>query len=219
MNSFSFLVILSCIGWSQIVLASSGRTVRDVTYGSVFKLVNLAYQVRLHSHDIKYGSGSGQQSVTGVETTDDVNSHWLVKGTTTSGYKRGEPVPCGSKVRLEHPPSSKNLHSHHFGAPLTNDFQEISAYGQNGEGDSGDVWQVVCRGSSRTWKRDESVELKHIDTDVYLGLSGRTFGRPINGQFEVVGISRSSESSRWTTGEGIFVHPTESAKHHSHTEL
>ena len=32
-----------------------------VTCGSVLKLWNTANGVRLHSHDVKYGSGSGQQ--------------------------------------------------------------------------------------------------------------------------------------------------------------
>lgn len=40
---------------------------------------NIQYSgVRLHSHDVKYGSGSGQQSVTAVENGDDVNSHWQI---------------------------------------------------------------------------------------------------------------------------------------------
>lgn len=42
------------------------RGPQQVTCGSVVKLVNQAHKVRLHSHDVKYGSGSGQQSVTGV---------------------------------------------------------------------------------------------------------------------------------------------------------
>lgn len=33
---------------------------------------------RLHSHDVKYGSGSGQQSVTAVKNSDDINSHWQI---------------------------------------------------------------------------------------------------------------------------------------------
>jgi len=32
-----------------------------VTCGSVLKLLNVRSNVRLHSHDVKYGSGSGQQ--------------------------------------------------------------------------------------------------------------------------------------------------------------
>lgn len=61
-----------------------------VTCGSMLKLMNVDYKVRLHSHDIKYGSGSGQQSVTGTSTKEDGNSYWLVKAGTNkqciSGY-------------------------------------------------------------------------------------------------------------------------------------
>ena len=32
-----------------------------VTCGSVLKLKNPRQDIRLHSHDVKYGSGSGQQ--------------------------------------------------------------------------------------------------------------------------------------------------------------
>jgi len=32
-----------------------------VTCGSVVKLLNIQHNVRLHSHEVKYGSGSGQQ--------------------------------------------------------------------------------------------------------------------------------------------------------------
>jgi len=66
-----------------------GRRLKDVTCGSVFKLVNNAYKIRLHSHDIKYGSGSGQQSVTGTEVKEDVNSNWAVKGTIKNPCTRG----------------------------------------------------------------------------------------------------------------------------------
>lgn len=52
----------------------------QVTCGSVVKLQNVHHKVRLHSHDVKYGSGSGQQSVTGTDSQEDVNSHWAIKG-------------------------------------------------------------------------------------------------------------------------------------------
>lgn len=51
-----------------------------VTCGSVVKLVNVQTKARLHSHDVKYGSGSGQQSITGMTNSDDVNSHWQLLG-------------------------------------------------------------------------------------------------------------------------------------------
>lgn len=51
-----------------------------VTCGTLLKLQNKNSEIRLHSHDIKYGSGSGQQSVTGMSETGDVNSHWQILG-------------------------------------------------------------------------------------------------------------------------------------------
>merc|ERR1712203_896554 len=90
--------------------------------------------IRLHSHDVKYGSGSGQQSVTGTTQQEDVNSHWLLKGPEYDDLcKRGEPVACGQRIRLEHLTTNRNLHSHHFSSPLTNQ-QEVSDFGEMGEG-------------------------------------------------------------------------------------
>lgn len=60
-----------------------------MTYGSVFKLLNVDYNVRLHSHDVKYGTGSGQQSVTGTELQEDLNSHFTILNITNAPYQRG----------------------------------------------------------------------------------------------------------------------------------
>lgn len=126
-----------------------GAKQKYVTCGSVVKLLNTDYRVRLHSHDVKYGTGSGQQSVTATEIQEDINSHWIVKGPTGKSCTRGEPIKCGSVVRLEHIETKKNLHSHHFSSPLSGN-QEISCYGDNGEGDTGDHWTVICSGKSNT---------------------------------------------------------------------
>lgn len=119
-----------------------------MTCGSVVKLYNSDYKVRLHSHDVKYGTGSGQQSVTGTEVQEDVNSHWAIKAPTGKSCSRGEPIKCGADIRLEHQATSKNLHSHHFSSPLSGN-QEISCYGDDGEGDTGDHWNVICSGKTR----------------------------------------------------------------------
>jgi len=47
-----------------------------VTCGTVLKLVNTRSDVRLHSHDVKYGSGSGQQ-VSELNCTILLQSYWL----------------------------------------------------------------------------------------------------------------------------------------------
>ena len=134
----------------------------------------------------------------------------------------------------------RNLHSHHFSSPLTNQ-QEVSAFGEMGEGDTGDVWKVivvflkwnnsfylikkvVC--DTDYWQRDQAVQFKHVDTGVYLGSSGQTFGRPISGQMEIIGTSRPDGSTKWRTQEvwwsseyfpwmtlflfqGIYIHPSD----------
>ncbi|VDN21702.1 unnamed protein product [Gongylonema pulchrum] len=58
--------------------AASREADEFVTCTSVVKLKNNQDGVRLHSHDVKYGSGSGQQSVTAVQDGDDVNSYWQI---------------------------------------------------------------------------------------------------------------------------------------------
>ena len=45
---------------------------------------------------------------------------------------RGKPIECGQTIRFEHITTSRNLHSHHFGSPLSN-AQEVSAFGDEGE--------------------------------------------------------------------------------------
>lgn len=70
-------------------------------------------------------SGSGQQSVTGVESSDDANSYWRIRGGSEGGCPRGSPVRCGQAVRLTHVLTGKNLHTHHFPSPLSNN--QVSA--------------------------------------------------------------------------------------------
>ncbi|XP_044729891.1 stromal cell-derived factor 2 [Chrysoperla carnea] len=214
-NSVLLIFFLNINCWSTNVNAAKQRY---VTCGTVLKLMNSDLQVRLHSHDVKYGTGSGQQSVTGTELTEDVNSHWLVKAGTGKLCNRGEPIKCGSIIRLEHLATHKNLHSHRFESPLSGG-QEISCYGSgDGEGDSGDHWELVCSGDK--WLRDESVMLKHVETDKYLCATGRAFGRPISGQIEIAGVSSLRGSVYWKAAEGLFLHaPEPELSHTVHTEL
>lgn len=113
--------------------------------------------------------------------------------------------------------TKRNLHSHHFQSPLSGN-QEISCYGEDGVGDSGDNWEVVCSGDG--WLRDYPVKIRHVDTNAFLSVSGRTFGRPINGQMEVIGSGNPQHACDWTVAEGIFIHPRDLKDHSNvHTEL
>jgi len=196
---------ISCLLLIFYVLNSICQTSGNsqyVTCGSIAKLFNAQYDVRLHSHDVKYGSGSAQQSVTGTKVKEDHNSNWRIKGLPKKPCQRGQRIQCGQQVRLEHVATRRNLHSHHFSSPLS-DQQEVSCFGENGEGDTGDFWTIECDGDG--WRRDERVGLKHIDTGMYLSVSSHVYGRPISGQNEVVGASRSGGAARWETRQGVFI--------------
>ncbi|XP_073421623.1 stromal cell-derived factor 2 [Dendrobates tinctorius] len=195
----------------------SGSELSVVTCGSVVKLLNTKHNVRLHSHDVRYGSGSGQQSVTGVTSADDGNSYWRIRGKTSTVCARGTLVKCGQSIRLTHVNTGRNLHSHHFTSPLSGN-QEVSAFGDDGEGDILDDWTVLCNGEF--WQRDEEVRLKHTSTSVLLSITGEQYGRPINGQREVHGMTYASQHNYWKVMEGIFMKPSEPPRtDYTHYEL
>lgn len=49
-------------------------------------------------------------------------------------------VKCGDCVRLEHMMTQKNLHTHEHRSPVTGN-NEVSGYGNNGNGDDGNTIQ------------------------------------------------------------------------------
>ncbi|NXO92355.1 SDF2L protein, partial [Certhia brachydactyla] len=156
-------------------------------------------------------TGSGQQSVTGVEASDDANSYWRIRGKSDSSCQRGTPVKCGQAIRLTHVNTGKNLHTHHFPSPLSNN-QEVSAFGDDGEGDDLDFWIVQCSGTY--WEREDAVRFKHVGTEVFLSITGEQYGHPIRGQREVHGMSAANHHNYWKAMEGVFIKPSlDPAKH------
>uniref|UniRef100_A0A5B6YT24 Putative phospholipase SGR2 isoform X2 n=1 Tax=Davidia involucrata TaxID=16924 RepID=A0A5B6YT24_DAVIN len=81
---------------------------------------------RLHSHEVPYGSGSGQQSVTSFPNVDDSNSYWIVRALPGTSAKQGDTIKSGTIIRLQHShlhasPISGNLEVDTFfavGSPL-----------------------------------------------------------------------------------------------------
>jgi dolichyl-phosphate-mannose--protein O-mannosyl transferase len=199
-----------------------------VTWGSTIKLLNTNANVRLHSHDVKYGSGSGQQSVTAKRDADDHQSYWQirqVKNPSSSSedddraQERGRPVKCNSHIRLFHLATRRNLHSHAYPSPLSQN-QEVSAYGENGDGDLGDNWIVDCvTGDGEVWARRDTVRLKHEVTNKYLHVAGDQYGRPISGQMEVSCYSYANGLNTWRAYEGIYIKPSQMHAGKSHDEL
>lgn len=88
-----FVLLLICFVGSALSIETKQVTKRvlfrftsflwldKVTCGSLIKLKHVVTKFRLHSHEIPYGQGSRQQSVTAFPKPDDANSYWIVRGT------------------------------------------------------------------------------------------------------------------------------------------
>ncbi|CAI5460096.1 unnamed protein product [Closterium sp. Yama58-4] len=176
---------------------------REVTIGSAIKLVHDRLKHRLHSHEVSYGSGSGQQSVTGFQGGDDGNSYWIVRCINKIVCEPGQTLGDGAVFRLQHMRTRRWLHSHLHASPLSNNF-EVSAYGDDNQSDTGDHWRLEIEGRGTLWMRDQKVRLQHVDTGGYLHSHNKQYGRPIAGQYEICGIQRKSPENIWKVTEGVY---------------
>lgn len=113
-------------------------------------------------------------------------------------------------IKLRH--SNVDRYYHNYTNPLLSHLQEVSAFGENGEGDDLDVWAVQCDGDH--WERDEAVRFKHVGTDVYLSVTGEQYGHPIRGQREVHGMSSANQHNWWRSMEGVYIQPSQEPLRH-----
>ncbi|KAH0990350.1 hypothetical protein GBA52_001833 [Prunus armeniaca] len=176
----------------------------EVTYGTVLKLMHEKTKFRLHSHDVPYGSGSGQQSVTGFPNVDDANSYWIVRPELETAAKQGDSIPSGTIIRLQHMKTRKWLHSHLHASPITGN-QEVSCFGGESESDTGDHWRVMIEGSGKTWKQDQRVRIQHVDTGVYLHSHDKKYTRIAGGQQEVCAVREKRADNVWLAAEGVYL--------------
>ena len=127
----------------------------------------------------------------------------------------GRPIACNEIIRLEHATSGKNLHSHLFKSPLSGS-QEVSGFGEGGNGDTGDNWRIVCEGNAvKQWMRGDPILVVHADTGKLLytadsfKFNQQNCGHqcPIMDQTEVAASSKRDSKARWITGQGIYINP------------
>ena len=169
-----------------------------------------------------YGSGSAQQVITSQASKDGDNL-WILR----EGERNNRPCPtglgfkCGDKVRFEHNQTGKNLHSHaNYKAPLSQR-QEVSGFGDDGMGDQGDDWELVCNevsGYGPIKKLGEQLTgkdvffLKHANTGCML-ISDSTFRYthqncprcPIVNHMEVSCVENAKQkTSLWRVDSGFF---------------
>ena len=166
MLRLTFVALALCSSsYNCFARASSAASDKELSCNSALKITHVSSGYHLSSAEINWGSGSGQQSVTATISPGDTSSMWMVveaEGKDTC--LAGKPIMCGDTVRMTHLLTGKNLHSHGFRSPLTGQ-QEVSAFGDNGAGDTGDNWKIVCpSGMGKPWKTDKPFYLLHLDT-------------------------------------------------------
>ncbi|KAG6485201.1 stromal cell-derived factor 2-like protein [Zingiber officinale] len=176
----------------------------EITYGSVLKLMHERTKHRLHSHDLPYGSGSGQQSVTGSPDVGDSNSYWIVRPQPDSSTRQGDIIENGAVIRLQHMVTHAWLHSHLYASPLSGNL-EVSCFGGDDQSDTGDFWRLEIEGSGKTWKTHQHVRLLHVDTNGYLHSHEKKFNRIAGGQQEVCGVRDKHRDNVWLAAEGVYL--------------
>lgn len=103
----------------------------------------------LHSHVQTYPEGSKQQQVT-TYSHKDSNNEWVFERARPLDHyyqhdefnQEIEYIYDGMAVRIIHPNTGRNLHTHDVPAPVTSSMLEVSGYGNVTIGDPKDNWVV-----------------------------------------------------------------------------
>eukprot|EP00560_Eucampia_antarctica_P005240 CAMPEP_0197832974 /NCGR_PEP_ID=MMETSP1437-20131217/17195_1 /TAXON_ID=49252 ORGANISM="Eucampia antarctica, Strain CCMP1452" /NCGR_SAMPLE_ID=MMETSP1437 /ASSEMBLY_ACC=CAM_ASM_001096 /LENGTH=221 /DNA_ID=CAMNT_0043436679 /DNA_START=51 /DNA_END=716 /DNA_ORIENTATION=+ len=207
---------LAVIGYSDLVFADDDDEIL-IGCGSAIKLTHVESGGKhyLNSAGMSLGSGSGQQIVTAIPDRTQGSALWIIKESALSKEPclSGAKLTCGSKIRLTHKTTNRNLHSHPIRSPLSNQ-QEVSAFGDNGEGDEGDDWIILCKKNSNKYlQRGERIYLQHAGTKKFLGASNQVkFSQsncghrcPVLNHLEVFARAKSDQMTEWFIDVGIFL--------------
>jgi hypothetical protein len=170
-------------------------------YGNIVKIKHVLTNTHLHSHAINYGhpSSSGQQQVTAFEGADD-NDYWMIKPEHGNNTRTGA-IQHGAIIRLEHQLTRRNLHSHAGIPSPVSGQQEVTCFGDNGNGDSNDNWRIEIEGGG-TWAVNRRIRLIHVNTNHALhSHAGWSHPDWTAGQQEVTGFGGRDDNDWWVMTE------------------
>lgn len=178
---------MSSLFQANLLNSDVGGGPRDVTLGHSF--VTLKNQGLtgglLHSHVQSFPEGSKQQQVT-TYAHKDSNNNWIFQRARnqpffdTENDNSTEYVLDGMTVRLIHPMTGRNLHTHDVPAPVQKSEYEVAGYGNLTIGDAKDNWVVEImesHGSEDKLKLHPlttSFRLKNVVQNCYLGVTGNS---------------------------------------------
>ena len=109
--------------------------------------------------------------------------------------------------------TGRNVHSHsNFDSPVSGR-QEVSAFGNHGDGDGGDNWEIECESDDVDGYvyGKTNFYLKHRDTGLYLYTDGGSKYTeyncrrcPIVGHSEISGARGKLKNGLWKVHSGFF---------------
>ncbi|EGR33403.1 stromal cell-derived factor 2, putative, partial [Ichthyophthirius multifiliis] len=153
--------------------------------------------------------------IKGNLSDNDMDSLFTIKfgqGQPVQTYN--SPVKCGDIIRLEHINTKKNLHSHNYKSAISNK-QEVSGFGNNGQGDLNDNFIIECINGQKGSDLLASFEfyLQHQLSKLYLSSSKRFnynrsncgYNCPIIDQLEVNCQSNKDADSKWKVVGGLIL--------------
>lgn len=178
---------MSSLFQANLLNSDVGGGPRDVTIGHsvvTFKNQGLTGGL-LHSHIQTFPEGSKQQQVT-TYSHKDANNNWIFqRARGEEAYdpetnKELEYIYHGMNVRIMHPATGRNLHTHEVAAPIAKSEFEVACYGNLTIGDYKDNWVIEImenygsENKSRLHPLSSSFRIKNPAMDCYLGVSGNS---------------------------------------------
>jgi len=162
---------------------------------SPFRLVHVATNRALHSHNAPYQTAPGniQQEVTGFEGRDQ-NDFWTAHVVENGPQAQ---IAFGSMVAFKHVATNCHLHSHpiKYTHPGSSGQQQITAFGGF---DQNDKWVIQPAPGTQSFgfvQNGSVVTLKHVATGV--NLHSHVAKSPVTGQQEVTGFGGNDQNDFW----------------------
>lgn len=181
-------------------------------YDDILVIAHTSNKHSLHSHGLKYETGSKKQQVTAFEGRDD-NDNWTIKGKHDSSKKHkhtGE-VKYYDVIRLKHKLSKKylSIHAGH-GAPVSTDCQEVCAAEKKHDEVNWVIEPVEDYGTD-SWNPQHEIRLRNEATGLYLHISQYNFELG-NGdsQGEIYAAPKDDSADKW------YVESKTTIQHSSH---
>lgn len=178
---------MSSLFQANLLNSEVGGGPRDVTIGhSVVTMKNQGLTGGLlHSHIQSFPEGSKQQQVT-TYSHKDSNNNWIFQRARGVDFYNVEEnqeleyVHDGMELRIIHPSTGRNLHTHEVAAPVATSEYEVACYGNLTVGDHKDNWVVEImenygsENKSRLHPLSSSFRLKNPVMNCYLGVTGNS---------------------------------------------